>query len=67
MTLVSEGKDFRSCTPAFRIKDYSLSLKTKTDIRAPNAMWDVHHMPYIPLCSGKLDTPLGINVPVKLV
>jgi hypothetical protein len=52
----------------FRMRDYSLFLKTRTDVRAPCAMYDgaCHLLGDIPLSRGNLDLPLAVNQPVQL-
>jgi hypothetical protein len=52
----------------FQMKDYSLSLKTRTDVCGLGTTYEsgTRLLGDIPLSSGNLDLPLAINQPVQL-
>lgn len=68
VSLISDDTHLGNSMPGFQIKEYGLSLKSRTDVRAPGATWDTECFleSLIPLSSGRLDLPLAINVPTEL-
>ena len=67
LMLISGDTETRRNVSGFQMKEYSLSLRSRTDVRSPASMRDQGHFlqSLIPLSSGELVTPLGINAPLK--
>lgn len=68
VTLVSNDVETGNSMPSFLMKDYSLFLKSRTEVRAPGAAYDLDCFleGLISLSGGNLDLPLAINVPMKV-